>query len=281
MTETATPSNADQIDYWNAQAGDTWARFQDRLNRQLEPLGQAAIAALEPKPGERILDIGCGCGHSSLELAALVGTAGSVVGLDVSRPMLEVARSRPVPPGSGALEFLEADAQTADLGGFDAIYSRFGVMFFNDPPAAFANMRKALKPGGRMAFVCWRTYAENPWMRSPMEAAEHYLPPQPPRDPLAPGPFAFADPERVRGILGQAGFVDAAPEPFDARIGGNDLDESVELAFKIGPLGSVLRENPQFTDQVRDAVRGAMEGYITPAGLRMPSAVWIVSARNP
>jgi SAM-dependent methyltransferase len=280
MTEAQSPSNADQVDYWNALAGETWARFQDRLDRQLEPLGQAAIAALEPQSGERILDIGCGCGHSSVELAALVGPSGSVTGLDVSRPMLDVARARPAAPGSGALEFLEADAQTADLGGFDAIYSRFGVMFFNDPRAAFANMRKALKPGGRLAFVCWRPYEENPWMRAPMEAAEPYLPPSPPRDPLAPGPFAFADPERVRGILSGAGFTDIRLERFDTKIGGSNVEQSMEMAFRIGPLGAALRENPQAAEKLREILCGVFERFDTPDGVLIPSATWVVQARN-
>ncbi len=274
-------SNADQVDYWNAQAGETWARFQDRLDRQLDPLGQAAIAALKPDAGERILDIGCGCGHSSVELAARVGPSGSVMGLDVSRPMLEVARARPAAAGSGALEFLEADAQTADLSGFDAIYSRFGVMFFNNPPAAFANMRKALKLGGRMAFVCWRPYGENPWMKAPMEAAEPYLPPQPPRDPVAPGPFAFADPERVRGILEGAGFTDVRLDPLDTAIGGSNVEQSMEMAFRIGPLGAALRENPQVADTLKAVLRGVFERFDGPDGVLIPSATWIVQARNP
>jgi SAM-dependent methyltransferase len=278
MTE-APAANAAQIDYWNAQAGDTWARFQDRLDRQLDPLGLAAIEALGPRTGEQILDIGCGCGHSTLQLAARVWPGGEAVGVDISRPMLDVAERRAT---SGA-RFLERDAQTDDLGAgaFDAVFSRFGVMFFSDPAAAFANIRKALKPGGRLAFVCWRPYEDNPWMREPMEAAQRYLPPSEPRDPIAPGPFAFADADRVRSILKDAGFIGVSMDPFDARIGGGTVDESLELAFKVGPLGAALRENPQYADQVRDAVRAAMTPYDTPSGLRMPAAVWIVTARNP
>lgn len=279
----APASNADQIDYWNDTAGDKWARFQDRLDRQLEPLGRAAMDALSPQAGERILDIGCGCGQTTLELASRVGPAGAVTGVDISRPMLDAARGRLVTTRPGATQFLEADAQTYAFppGAYDAVFSRFGVMFFNDPPAAFANIRKALRPGGRLAFVCWRPYADNPWMREPMEAAEPFLPPAEPADPLAPGPFAFADPERVRAILAGAGFHAIAAQPADVMIGGSDLDQSVELAFNIGPLGRALRENPGAADKVRDAVRTVLERYVTPDGLRMPSAVWIVTAANP
>jgi SAM-dependent methyltransferase len=278
-----TSPNADQVDYWNDSAGDKWARFQDRLDRQLEPLGRAAMDALAPKLGEHILDIGCGCGQTTLDLARRVGPSGAVTGVDISRPMLQVARNRPRPSDAGAADFMEADAQSHAFvpGAYDAVFSRFGVMFFNDPSAAFANIRKALKPGGRLAFVCWRPYAQNPWMREPMEAAEPFLPPAEPSDPLAPGPFAFADPERVRGVLAGAGFSSIAAQPVDALIGGSDLDQSVDLAFNIGPLGRALRDNPQCADQVRESVRAVMQRYETPDGLRMPAAVWIVQARNP
>ena len=154
-------------------------------------------------------------------------------------------------------------------------------MFFNNPPAAFANMRKALKLGGRMAFVCWRPYGENPWMKAPMEAAEPYLPPQPPRDPVAPGPFAFADPERVRGILEGAGFTDVRLDPLDTAIGGSNVEQSMEMAFRIGPLGAALRENPQVADTLKAVLRGVFERFDGPDGVLIPSATWIVQARNP
>lgn len=279
MAEPLDPSaNAAQIDYWNTNAGQTWAELQDLLDRQIQPLGAAAMRALAVRPGERILDIGCGCGQSSLELAELTGMGGAVVGADISRPMLEIARGR----AKGPIEFREADAQTADLGrgGFDAVYSRFGVMFFEDPAAAFANIRTQLKPGGRLAFVCWRSPAENPLMVGPMMAAAPLLPPQPPPDPLAPGPFAFADPERVRGILEGAGFTDVAIQPFDDRVGAGGLEQAMALAFRVGPLGRALAANPEARESVIDAVRGAIEPYVTDEGVKMPAAVWIVTARN-
>ena len=274
--------NADQIEYWNASAGPTWVQFQAQLDRQLKPLGDEAIRILAPRTGERMLDIGCGCGETSLDLATHAGFAGAVVGVDISEPMLAVARARAGPAGAARPEFRRVDAQTGDLGAgvFDAVFSRFGVMFFADPAAAFANIRKALKPDARLTFVCWRPFGENLWMRIPMEAAASFLPPTPPPDPAAPGPFAFADPDRVRGILGDAGFRDIAINPFDARIGGSDLDQTVQLTFRVGPLGAALRENPDLTPKVTEAVRKAVEPYITPEGARMPAAVWIVSARN-
>ncbi|MFZ5670200.1 MAG: class I SAM-dependent methyltransferase [Pseudomonadota bacterium] len=271
--------NADQIAYWNAQAGETWATLQQRLDRQLDPLGRAAAAALAPARGERLIDIGCGCGDTSLMLGEAVGPGGSVLGVDISAPMLDVARRRSGDVGN--VSFLEADAQTHafEPGAADAVYSRFGVMFFADPTGAFANIRGALKPGGRLAFVCWRPLAANDWMLVPLGAALRHVPPPPPPDPLAPGPFAFADPERVRGILGGAGFRDIAIEPQDHRIGAGDLESSVQMALRVGPLGMLLRENPGQKDAVVGAVREALAPHEGADGVKLPAAVWIVTAR--
>jgi SAM-dependent methyltransferase len=275
----ATP-NAAQADYWNAQAGPTWVEFQDQLDRQLDPLGQKAMEALAPQAGEQIADIGCGCGHSSLQLAQRIGGSGAVTGLDISATMLAVARRRAEAAGANA-HFIEADVQTADIGAgaFDAVFSRFGVMFFIDPAAAFANIRRALKPGGRLAFVCWRPFAQNTWMLAPFEAAQSFLKPSPPADPLAPGPYAFADPQRVRGILETTGFSQIAIDPFDVSIGGGSVDETVGLNMRVGPLGSALKENPGVAEDVAEAVRAAVTPYLTPQGVLMPAAVWIVQAR--
>ena len=277
----ADASNQAQADYWNAVAGETWVTFQAQLDRQIEPLGAEALRVLNPGAGERVIDIGCGCGQTTLALAERVGAPGAVTGVDISRPMLGVARGRPVPAGAATPRFAEADAQTADLGRgvYDAVFSRFGVMFFADPAAAFANIRAALAAGGRMTFVCWRPMAENLWMRLPLEAALPLLPPLPPPDPTAPGPFAFADPDRVRGILTLAGFTDIAIQPFDARIGGGGLDETVAMTFRIGPLGAALREYQDAAPKVAEAVRQAVAAYETADGVLMPAAVWVVSAR--
>ncbi|MDO8379011.1 class I SAM-dependent methyltransferase [Phenylobacterium sp.] len=276
-------ANPDQVAYWNAGAGDTWASLQDRLDHQLEPLGLRAMAALAPTPGERILDVGCGAGQTSLALTAAVAPGGSVLAVDISHPLLEVARRRA--EGLANLTFQEADAQTApfEAASLDAAFSRFGVMFFADPPAAFANIRRALKPGGRLAFVCWRRPDENPFMTLPMAAAITHLPapqaPPPAPDPHAPGPFAFADPERVRGILAAAGFGRVEITPHDQKIGSGDLDQALTVALKIGPLGAMLREHPDRRDAVVDAVREALRPHAGPEGVKLPSATWIATAR--
>jgi ubiquinone/menaquinone biosynthesis C-methylase UbiE len=276
-------ANADQVAYWNESAGETWASLQDRLDRQLDGLGARAMAALAPQPGERVIDVGCGNGATSLALAQAVGPAGAVLGLDISRPMLAVARQRAAQAGLQQVEFREADAQTESLGagGYDAVFSRFGVMFFADSAAAFANLRTALKPGGRLAFVCWRPLTENPWMTLPFAAAMKHLPalPEPP-DPNAPGPFAFADPERVRAILAAAGFSAVAIRPHDDGIGGNGLDETVELALRVGPLGRALNDHPHLRPVVVDDIRAALAPHLTADGVKLPGAVWIVTAHN-
>jgi SAM-dependent methyltransferase len=279
MTANAS-SNEAQVEYWNTRGGGTWVKFQDALDRQIEPLGLAAMNTLKPEKGEHILDIGCGCGQTSLDLASRVGDAGSVLGVDISKPMLEVARRRPLPAKDLHVTFELRDAQSDDLGRerFDAVFSRFGVMFFSDPMAAFVNIRKSLKPTGRLTFVCWRPLKQNPWMQAPLEVALPLLPPMAPSDPTAPGPFAFAEAGRVESILAGAGFGAVKVSAFDTAIGGGDLEQTLELAMNLGPLGAALRENPERADTVVSAVRDLLSRYVTPKGVLMPAAVWIVSA---
>jgi SAM-dependent methyltransferase len=276
-----TSSNAAQIEYWNTSAGETWAQFQEALDRQVEPLGLAAMDALCPGEGEHIVDIGCGCGQTSLALADRVRPTGSVVGVDISEPMLDVALRRPR-LADLQVAFRKLDAQTGDLGDdlFDAAFSRFGVMFFSDPVAAFANIRASLKPDGRLGFVCWRPLNENPWMQAPLQAALPLLPPVAPPDPTAPGPFAFADPNRVRSILADAGFGSVTINPFDAGIGGGDVEQSLKLALAVGPLGRALREHPELADNVAVAVRDVLSKFLASNGVWMAAAVWIVLAHT-
>jgi SAM-dependent methyltransferase len=274
--------NSEQMDYWNASAGQTWAQFHEQLDRQLSPLGSEALRALAPRTGERIVDIGCGCGQSSLDLARRVGPHGSVVGIDISSPMLAIARQRELPPPTVRPAFRQLDAQSEDFGQsvFDAAFSRFGVMFFSEPVIAFTNIRAALKPGGRLGFVCWRALHENPWMTIPLDAALPFLPSLPPPDPMEPGPFALADATRIRSILDRAGFESIAIRPFDARIGETDLEQTLRLSLKVGPLGAALRGHPECADRAAGAVREALSHFVTPNGVLMAAAVWIVLARN-
>jgi len=286
MTEASIAgANADQAAYWNEQAGPTWAAMQEIMDWQLAPLGRAAIEALGPREGEHILDIGCGAGASSLELAWAIDPEGSVLGVDVSEPLLALARARADKAGYAQVRFELGDAQTYPFapGRFNAVFSRFGVMFFADPVAAFGNIRRALRPGGRLAFVCWRAMADNPLMTLPMQAAAPLLdsPSGPPPDPYAPGPFAFADGDRVRRILADAGFGDIAVNAHDQRIGARTLDDALQTALRVGPLGRALASQPEKRDAAVSAVREALAKHAGPEGVLLPSATWIVTARSP
>src|SRR6185369_15072156 len=186
----------------------------------------AAVAA-----GERVLDVGCGCGSTTIELARRAGPTGHVVGADISGPMLADARARTAAAGLGNVELVHADAQTHAFppSAFDLVFSRFGVMFFADPTAAFANLRGALRPGGRLAFVCWRSLPENPWMAVPLMAALQHLPPPTIPGPEDPGPFSFADRGRVERILGGAGWSDVTVTPLDETLTlpGGEIPQTV------------------------------------------------------
>ena len=276
-------ANAAQAEYWNASAGDTWATLSDRLDRMIGPIGERAMSALAPADGERIIDIGCGCGQTSIALARHVGTAGKIIGVDISAPMLAVARRRAADQGLRTIEFLQADAQVHPFAAeeADAVYSRFGVMFFADPLAAFGNIAASLKPGGRLAFACWRAMGENPIMTLPLAAALPRLPepPQPP-DPLAPGPFAFADRDRLYGILQRSGWRDIEIQPEDRLLTSGDLEDTVDISLRIGPLGAIVRERPDLREAVVDAIRCALAPHLTEAGVFLNSATWIVTARK-
>jgi SAM-dependent methyltransferase len=281
-------ANAEQRSYWNEQAGPVWVTNQERLDQQIRPHGELALVALAPTPGERVLDLGCGCGETALALAGRVGAKGFVLGVDLSEPMLARARQRAAAAGLGQLEFMAADAQTAALGEarFDAAFSRFGVMFFAAPEAAFANVRRALAPGGRLAFVCWRPVSENAWVLVPMQAAAPLFPSLPaPPPPDAPGPFSFGDAGRVRRILEAAGFGEIQIEPADLAMtpGGGDLDAAAEIFLDVGPLGSALREmgaGAELRERTRQAVRRAFEPHLRAGRVELGSAVWLVQARR-
>src|SRR5213595_2421698 len=200
--------NSEQIAEWNGALGQRWVEMQQAIDPIVLPFGTAALKAAAPQPGERVIDIGCGCGDTSIEIARIVGAAGSVLGIDVSQPMLEVARSRGTPANCAHVAFRDGDASEAELpANIDLLFSRFGVMFFSQPFKAFIHLRKSLRKGGRCVFVCWRAPRDNAWAMTPLSAARTAMGVTPaPADPHAPGPFAFADEERLRDILSNAGF---------------------------------------------------------------------------
>lgn len=283
MTEAQ--ANQAQSSYWNDVGGPRWVAMQEELDVELGPLGLVAQTALELPRGANVLDVGCGAGATSLSLSEQV-RPGEVLGVDISAPLLARARERA--QGVRGLRFERADAQTYrfEPHRFDAVFSRFGVMFFADPVAAFINLRTALRAGGKLGFVCWRALAENPSFALPLQAALPFLsePPEAPK-PGEPGPFSFAERGHVESVLSRAGFVDIAIEARDSELvfaGRPDLDGAVERAFELGPLGRLRAPlEPSVRARVADAVREAFRPHHGPRGVVLPAATWVVTARSP
>ncbi|MDH3241050.1 MAG: class I SAM-dependent methyltransferase [Alphaproteobacteria bacterium] len=275
-------SNADQLAFWNGPGGPIWVARQDHTDITLAPVSDALIALAAPQAGERVLDVGCGCGASTLDLARAVGPSGHVTALDISAPMLAEGKARAEAAGIGNVTWQQADAATAALDGFDLLVSNCGLMFFGDPVAAFSHLRAAADPGARMAFVCWRSLAENPWMGVPMNAAARHLPPRPKPDPEAPGMFAFADPKRVSRILTDAGWGPPQLDKLDVDLdiaAGRGLDEAVVQSTQIGAVNSWLRGKPADVVAAATAsIREALAPYADGAAVRLPGAIWLVSS---
>ncbi|MEL0047816.1 MAG: methyltransferase domain-containing protein [Gammaproteobacteria bacterium] len=268
-------ANQEQIDYWNDKAGPNWVAMQERLDGVLKPLSDAGLQAAQVKTAERVLDVGCGCGDTSI---ALHNLGAKVLGVDVSGPMLEHARNR-----NGDVDYLQADAATSDFGGkrFDLVFSRFGVMFFADPVAAFRNIRGAMNENGRLLFVCWQPPSANPWMSAAGKAVAPYLPaPDTPPNPRAPGPFAFAEEDYVTEILTQAGFsnVSITPHPQSLNVAAT-VDQAVQFQTRLGPASRAINElDGEQREAALAAVKTALSPFAQERGVFMDAAVWLVSA---
>jgi SAM-dependent methyltransferase len=272
--------NAQQIEYWNGPAGQRWAAMQEQTDRNLAAISSALMNFAAAKPGERVLDIGCGAGTTTQVLADAVGLTGKVTGVDISEPMLSVARAR---TRASNVEYIRADASAYDFRpGYTLAFSRFGVMFFADPAAAFTNIRGALDAGGRLAFVCWRAMQENAWAAAPFAAAHDLLPKQEPMDPHAPGPFAFADQKRLMGILVKAGFSEFRGDKLDTVMNmGANLDEAVVASLSIGPLARAAADVDEATrGKIAARVRETLAKFKSASGsITPPGACWLVSAQ--
>ncbi len=274
-------ANTDMAEYWNGRPADVWVTEAERFDALLAPFGRRLLTAAVLKPGERVLDVGCGNGALSLEAAGAVGS-GRVTGLDLSAPMLAVARQRADERGID-VSFVQGDAQTASFDEpFDVVVSRFGVMFFDDPEAAFANLRTATGPGGRLCFVCWQEMFANDWIAVPaMAMAAHVGIPELP-EPGAPGPFALADPQRTRALLESAGWSEVTVEEYSDRMRmGRDPEDVVQFMFS-DEMGRRLVEgkDPEAVQAGTEATLEALRAYATPDGVVLGGATWLVTARK-
>jgi len=275
--------NADQIAYWNGPAGQRWTDRQAAQDIILAPVSKVLIDRARVSAGERIVDIGCGCGSTTFALAQRAGPGGHVLGVDISAPML--AQARQVTPPGLPVEFVLADATVFPFepASFDLLVSRFGVMFFADPVLSFANMRRALRPTGQLAFACWREPRENPWMMTPLQAVYRHAPKLPPQGPEDPGPFAFASEERVHRILGGAGFsgiaMEACPLSLDIAI-GRGLDAAVQGALEIGPAHRALDGRPpEIVAAATASIREALAPFAKADTVPLGGSIWIVTAK--
>ncbi|MEH3148005.1 MAG: class I SAM-dependent methyltransferase [Methylobacterium frigidaeris] len=279
------PEEIPQSEYWNGEVGTRWARMQAELDTVFAPLTDAFLGGLALPPGGRVLDVGCGCGETALIAAGRLGSGGDVLGVDISQPMLararERAQERPGSPEGAALTFLEADAQihpfAADR---DVVLSRFGTMFFDDTAAAFANLLRALRPGGRLALLCWRGLPENPWVARPREAVLTVVPEPVPPAPGGPGPFRFADIAGLEQVLRRVGFAGVATERTDRMLQlGHDAADATRFILTVGPVSGLVRDLDQ---PLRERAAEAVRATLPPSGpVRLAAGCWRVTARRP
>ena len=267
-----------QKEFWNGPAGNTWVELQERLDRMLEPLTLSALEAAAVVQGERVIDVGCGCGSTTI---ALVEQGASAWGIDLSAPMLERAKERAGSRKNIAFSQLDA-AQASYSPDHHLLFSRFGVMFFADPYATFKRLRTSLVEAGRLTFLCWQEASRNPWMSTAGAAVRKFFPvDKADSDNHEPGPFAFADPDYVRDILVTSGYKDIEIAPVGATLRvASDLDDAIWFQSRVGPLARVLQElSGEDLDNALAAARDALADHLTKDGINLKAATWLVRAR--
>lgn len=281
MTEIA---NSEQGAQWNGAQGESWLANEAMLEPMMGETDVILAEAARAAPGEAVLDIGCGTGGGSIAYARRTGPGGRVLGVDISAPLLARAEERRREAGLANLAFLLADAQIEPMEGpFDLMVSRFGVMFFEDPVAAFRNIARAIRPGGRICFVSWTGPDQNPWFAVPKAAAEAVLGSGPPADPNAPGPMAFGDIDRVLGILGAAGLAGAAGERRTFQLATMDIAAAAGLAARVGPAARLVREKAAGAAEIEAIVaevRARFAPFVTASGLRIPGEINLFHAHR-
>jgi SAM-dependent methyltransferase len=276
--KTAAELAAEQAAYWNGPGGEGWLAAYQRIRRAIGDIGDVGLAAAAPQHGEHVIDIGCGTGDTTAALARAVGLAGHVLGVDISETLIEAARAHRLENAT----FVVGDAATHPFRAeaYDLVFSRFGVMFFADPVAAFRNIRHALRPTGRLVFIAWRTPQENPWGTVPARAAQPFLPPLPRPGPEDPGQFSFGERARVERILNEAGFHKLRLEPIDRQIWmGPSVADVLAGAGRFGPLARAFAvAEPAAIEKAKQAIAQALAPHEGPDGVRLPGACWLVQA---
>jgi SAM-dependent methyltransferase len=281
----ATTANAEQAEAWDGNEGAHWVRHQHRYEAMTQGFTEPLLAAAGITETDRVLDVGCGCGQTT-RLAAGQASRGVAVGIDLSGPMLERARDDAVDEAVANVRFEQGDAQAHHFpaAGFDVAISRFGVMFFDDPGAAFANIRAGLAPGGRLAFLCWQDIPHNEWIAVPAGAVLAHVPlPDDLGAPDAPGPFSLSDPDRIADLLTNAGFDDISTTSIEAPLRlGDDADDAVTFLGGTGMARGLLESVDAATAaRALDEVRDALRPYERPDGVALGGAAWLVTARRP
>jgi SAM-dependent methyltransferase len=285
--ESAASPNREATEAWSGPLFDRFVRFRPLVTTALGAHANIAMEAHPPPRGGRVLDIGCGFGDTTQQLAALVGAEGEAVGVDVSEPFVEAARSEAAEAGVENVRFVTGDVQTMEIGGtFDHAFSRMGVMFFASPVQAMRNIRSALAPGSRLCAVVWRRKLDNEWLHRAERVVEEYLerPEETDEPTCGPGPFSMADADTVSEQLTIAGFEEVSLQRCDLPLKiGEDLDEAVEFNMAIGPAGEVLRLWEDRIDEIRPKIaadlREALAGFDGPDGVVAPASTWIIAAR--
>ncbi|HET6875067.1 MAG TPA: class I SAM-dependent methyltransferase [Acidimicrobiales bacterium] len=275
--------NAEQAEFWAGRA-PSWMALEASHERIIGPAGSMAMDRLDPRPGQHLIDLGCGTGQTTVELARRVGPEGTVLGVDIAAAMLERGREHAAAAGISNIAFEHADVQSTDLGAarFDGAFSRFGVMFFADPTAAFTNVHRALKPGGFLSFACWQGALDNEWMSVPTIAAVGVLGTMPEMPgPEEPGPFSLADPDRVTAVLGAAGFsdIDILAHADQVHISEADIAETVQASLRVGAVQRMLEGADDDTvGRVAAAIDAAMRDRLKDGALAFNRSVLLVRA---
>ena len=277
-------ANAEQAEYWNETGGPRWVQHQVSVDAHLGPLTDELIARAAPRSGERVLDIGCGSGATTALVSQAVGTQGHVVGIDISEAMLEAARARC--QGITQVRFENTDAQIHSFKncGYDLLISRFGVMFFSDPFAAFTNLSQGLRSGGRLHFMCWAALERNPWFTVPLEVAKRHLGPPEPKPPRAPGPLAFSEPEYVEEILCFAGFHGIDIHCSETTITSTETPEQMAALFlKLGAAARLVAERQPDSEKLQvitNELTSELQQCHTDNGVTLGATVYYVSAER-